>query len=197
MLSILTLTFLFFMKCIIHNDKDAVGQCNTCGCWLCKDCIHNFTTPICPECNLKWWTEYKTQINKQKIIAPIFWLIFGLVLLMLTGDAISYDLRAYPTLKNSYIFIVFLLFLYWVFGLFTYYWWLWISDLNKWTVTVRDNDWFMWIILRKFFKLTFALMIWIFVWPYKIYTIIQNNKEAEKMIKLSSEIIAKNKHHHS
>lgn len=185
------------MKCIIHNDIDAVWQCNTCWCGLCKGCIHNFSKPICPECNLKWWTDFKAQLNRQKIIVPIFWLIFWVVLLMLTGDAISYELRAYPRLNNSLFFLVILLVLYWIFWVCTYYWWIWINDLNKWTITIRDNDSMIWILVRKFFKLAFALIFWVFVWPYKIYSIYNNSKQADEMIKLSSDIIQKNKHHHS
>lgn len=185
------------MKCIIHNDKDAVGQCNTCWWWLCKDCIHNFTTPICPHCNLKWWTEYKKQINLQKIIVPIVWLVFWIILFLLTHTSISEMLRPYPTLRQSNIVAVIILSLYWCFGVFSYYWWVWINELHKDTVTISQEEWLIGIVLRKLFKLTFALLSGIFIWPYKLYMIYQNNREADKMIKLSSEIIAKNKHHHS
>ncbi len=38
------------MKCFNHTDRDAVGQCKSCGKGLCKDCFQQ-NGGICNECN--------------------------------------------------------------------------------------------------------------------------------------------------
>lgn len=50
---------------------------------------------------------------------------------MLTGKAISEELRPYPILNHSNIFLVVVLSVYWIIGVCTYYGWIWINELNK------------------------------------------------------------------
>lgn len=172
------------MKCIIHNDKDAVGQCNTCWWWLCKDCIHNFTTPICPQCNLKWWEQKLKDINSLKYLLPLYWFWVAIVLFLLTGKAITDSLKFYPALNNSVIIAIFILGLYWLFWIFTYLGWVWIWSRNQDTntITITTNNSIVAMVLRKAFKLWFAIIIWFFVWPYKLYHLKKEYKECIRMI---------------
>ncbi len=179
------------MKCIVHNDIDAVWQCNTCGWWLCKDCIHNFSKPICPSCNLKYWEQNLKDINSLKYTTPLYWFWFGLLVIFLTGQSIADISRYYPTLNNSILFLIFILALYWLVWIFTYISWIWIGSRNQDTITIRTNDNLIAMIIRKIFKLCFALMIWIFVWPYKLYKLKQEYKESIKMIGMCKNLIHK------
>jgi len=44
------------MKCLNHNDKDAIYKCVNCGNFFCNECVKSFhisglTTNFCPKCN--------------------------------------------------------------------------------------------------------------------------------------------------
>lgn len=38
------------MKCHIHNDRDAVATCKSCGKGLCSECTSEFQPPACRPC---------------------------------------------------------------------------------------------------------------------------------------------------
>lgn len=177
------------MKCIVHNEKDAVWQCNTCGWWLCKECMKNFTKSICPSCNLKYWEQNLKVLNSLKYTTPIYWFLVGILLFMLTFPWVTDTLKHYPMLYNSNLFGLLEFVLYWLFWILTYIGWIWIWSLNQDTITIRTNDSLPAMVFRNTFKLIFSVMIGIFVWPYKIYKLKQEHKESIKMIKMCKNLI--------
>ena len=170
------------MKCITHNHVDSVGQCVTCWWGLCKDCIHSFTIPICPSCNLKYWEKRKMEILWLRKKVPFYAVGIGFLILLL-GSPNMWNV------DNITYLIIWLL--YSILGVFIYFWWLWIDGMNKDDVTVRINDTIVAMIMRKVFKLIFAGMIWIFVWPYEIYKLRKEYKQSLSMIEICKAIITK------
>lgn len=175
------------MKCITHNDKDAVWQCNTCGWWLCKDCIHNFSKPICPNCNLKYWEQNVKDLNSSKYTVPMYWFWVAIILFMLTWQWVAGGINQY----HSNLLVIFIFALYWVFWILTFIGWIWISSINENTVTIRTNDTLIWMVIRNTFKLIFSLIVWVFVWPYKVYKLTQEYKESIRMIEVCKKLIHK------
>lgn len=170
------------MKCIVHNDTDAVGQCTTCWWGLCKDCIHNFTISICPSCNLKYWENRKKEILWLKKKIPLYSLGIWFLLIIMGGSSLGH-------VWNTEFIMIYIM--YSVFWVFIYFWWLWINDLNKDTVTITTNYNPMAMILGKVFKLVIAWMVWVFVCPYKIYQLRKEYKISIKTIELCKSLLPK------
>ncbi len=40
------------MKCFYHEDRDAVGTCQSCGKSLCKECASKYTPVTCGDCHV-------------------------------------------------------------------------------------------------------------------------------------------------
>ena len=177
------------MKCISHNHIDAVWQCVTCWWWLCKDCMSNFTIAICPSCNLKYWEKRKTEILWLRKKVPLYGLGIGFLIMMLASS----NMRGI----DDVTYIILWLF-YSIVGVVIYFWWIWINNfnnnLNKNTVTVRVNDSLVAMMIRVGFKITFAWMIGIFVWPYEIYKLRKEYKLSLSMIDMCKALISKSTH---
>lgn len=177
------------MKCISHNHIDAVGQCITCWGWLCKECMSNFTISICPNCNLMNWENRKKEILSLRKKVPLYGIGIGFLITMLESSSrYNMDDTTYLILWSFYSIL-------WI---FIYFWWIWINNLkskqNSDTITIRVNDNFMAMVIRVSFKIVFAWMIWIFVWPYEIYKLRKEYKEALRMIDICKTTISKNTH---
>lgn len=173
------------MKCISHNHVDAVWQCNTCGWWLCAECMKNFTKPICPSCNHQWWESRKKEILWLKTRLPFYAIGIGFLITLLNSS----NMRGASDL--TYITFWGFASIIWI---FIYFWWIWINDLNKDTITIRTNEGIVPILIGKVFKLVFSWMIGLFVWPYKIYQLRKEYKESLRMIDVCKTIISKNTH---
>ncbi len=169
------------MKCITHNHIDAVWQCNTCGWWLCKDCMDNFTTTICASCNLKYWENRKKEILWLRKKIPLYSLGIWFLLIIMGGSSIGH------VWNTEFIMIYILYFIFWV---FIYFWWLWINDLNKDTITITTNYNPIAMILGKVFKLVIAWMVGIFVCPYKIFQLRKEYKTSIKVIAHCNKILS-------
>ena len=175
------------MKCISHDHIDAVGQCNTCWWWLCKECMKNFLNPICPSCNLNCWESRKKEILSLKVKLPLYAVGIGFVITMINSPNMQW------ASDTTYITFWALASIVWV---FIYFWWIWINDLNanqnKDTIIIKTDEGIIPKIIGKVFKLIFAWIIGIFVWPYKIYQLLKEYKESLRMIDVCKKIISNN-----
>lgn len=54
------------MKCFYHEDRDAVGTCQTCGKSLCKECAGKYTPVTCEDCHVAIVAKARNDREKAK-----------------------------------------------------------------------------------------------------------------------------------
>jgi hypothetical protein len=73
------------MKCIVHEEADAVGTCERCGCGICKECVIGTyyqvnNKPLCKKCNYEVGCEndqiFKSFLRSKQIKLVIFLVTF-------------------------------------------------------------------------------------------------------------------------
>ena len=65
------------MKCVNHPDVDAVGICNSCGKYYCRECLTSLRGEVyCPQC-LQQQKEAPSSYKKVPILASICSLFLG------------------------------------------------------------------------------------------------------------------------
>lgn len=69
------------MKCYAHDEKDAVGQCKTCGKGICKNCAVEVSKQLyCRNCAAAGTTSNSGSTKKDPMIA----LLLGLIPIFIT-----------------------------------------------------------------------------------------------------------------
>ncbi|MCB2339061.1 DUF2180 family protein [Clostridium estertheticum] len=143
------------MKCYNHNEKDVVSQCIDCGKGLCPECTNKFSIPICDQCELSRINADKQLLVKNSII---------MVVLFILGFSNASGQGFFSRLLGGYFFA----------GIP----WGW-SILSKITPNMfLFMSWIGWLIYFMV-KLAIAVLIGMFVTPYKIYKIIKGLSNAK------------------
>lgn len=153
------------MRCHKHPNSDAVGTCLDCWVWLCQECVQAFSIPVCQKCNLVRFSNEKDTINSTFLKNTIIWIFVGLYLYT---HAASQQLASLNGNGNNGILLFAIINAY--FGFFVAYGWTFINSMsNPNTITVRVNEWFIALLIRKAFKIVFAVLIGGFVGPYQVW----------------------------
>ncbi len=63
------------MKCINHNQADAVSTCSVCGSGLCADCSQRFTLMMCEKCLLSHNNSVRNGLIKDLAISLVVFII--------------------------------------------------------------------------------------------------------------------------
>jgi hypothetical protein len=102
------------MRCFYHEDREAVGTCQTCGKALCRECAGKFTPVTCDDCHRRIVAKSmnEREMKKQELIfesksklikSVLLGSLFGILFIVVTtiGEA-----RENPTI--FYYIITFL-----------------------------------------------------------------------------------------
>lgn len=137
------------MKCYKHYDREAVATCVDCGKALCPECTNIFTVPLCNQCAISLNEANKRILIRNSII---------MVILFVIGFSCDSTISLLNRLLTGYLFA----------GIP----WGW-SALNRITPNIfLFMSWIGWIIYF-IIKLTIAMIIGMFVTPFKIYGIVK------------------------
>ncbi|MDD4955699.1 MAG: hypothetical protein PHP17_06655 [Candidatus Omnitrophica bacterium] len=128
------------MKCVNHNDKDALGACNFCAKKICPECAVDLKGEIyCKDCIAIKMGAAKKQEHSASLAAILSFFVAGL------GQ--MYNGQAW---KGLLIFVTSLLFVPWVIGIFDAYFT--AKKINRGE-----------IVLKKKTGCLIALVVWVFV----------------------------------
>lgn len=151
------------MKCVNHNNVDAVATCNTCGAGLCPTCASMYKPAVCTSCYddsvANRIGELKASLIKDGIFAVIA-LLVGLFLMWIGG--ISY--------AESWGFILF-------FAWIPFGW----NFLNKITPNIflilPMVGWVIYFVC----KALLSMIVGIFVAPYVIWKKVKEIKQLQQL----------------
>ncbi len=112
------------MKCFNHEERDAVGTCQSCGKMLCKECASKYKPCMCDECyddNISQHNNDRMQqkrdalidTNAEFVVAIIKGIICSVVLTFLfnasgTGTATTLDSVMFFFVPFGWAFITYL-----------------------------------------------------------------------------------------
>jgi hypothetical protein len=163
------------MKCYKHENKDAIGSCQHCGVWLCKECFWFFDWPICIKCNIKALNQDIKVITNSIIKYLAIWIAFSLFMI----SWMVWD-RDFVLNLEWFIWVIILIY----FTIFVGFGWSYLNskkDPNLININVNEN--LIWLLIRKVFKLVISWFIGWFVWPYQLHKL-------TKEIKIKKETLA-------
>lgn len=67
------------MNCYNHTDRPAVGQCTSCGKFLCKECVSKYKPILCDEC----YNEIHSQQVAKKANESLLLIVCGAAFVVL------------------------------------------------------------------------------------------------------------------
>lgn len=162
------------MKCYYHKEEEAVGQCQGCGKFLCKECFDK-NGGFCDDCKSAQKENVKSQLNAVRGNS-IKGLVIQIILAVVFGGVCTYIFRNIDT----NLVLVFYFGAGIPFGWDTINWILGKLNLGNWYFSGIV------LLIMLFIKLWFAVIIGV-IWPIylimNIYTINKMNKakkEADK-----------------
>lgn len=138
------------MNCFYHKEIEAITSCQGCGRALCSRCVNAFTKNYCLDCTRDIRKEKKDKAVNELIISVI---VFVVAYLYSGNESILHPYR----------------FLYGILAMILYFGWVTTKQITRnVSISASPLGWLIYVTLRMFL----AGMIGVFVFPYRLFSII-------------------------
>ncbi len=162
------------MKCFYHEDREAVGSCQSCGKSLCRECASAYTPLTCEDCHRSMVARSINEREKQKQL-DISNSKSKIIRTLVVGTIFGVIMAGFMISSGSSLEIV----IFWFFmGIGLPFGWSQTKAIPIWTSNGEPVNFFLAFIFN-IFKFVLACLVGIPVAIYRIVTAILAYREAK------------------